>query len=139
MAKKKCSKCGETKPIEEFHMNKQRNSPQSYCKSCAKEEGKRYYKYNAIKDWERKLRKKYGITAEEYYKLEETQQYSCKVCGIHKDSLGKRLCVDHCHDTGLIRGLLCDKCNTGIGKLGDSIEGLQRALKYLEGAYADNN
>jgi hypothetical protein len=43
--------------------------------------------------------------------------------------------VDHCHETGKIRGLLCHSCNTGIGKLGDNLEGLQKAVSYLERFY----
>lgn len=44
----------------------------------------------------------------------------------------RRLAVDHCHSTGKIRGLLCHNCNTGLGKLGDSIESLTKALNYLK-------
>ena len=40
--------------------------------------------------------------------------------------------VDHCHDTNIIRGFLCSECNTGIGKLGDNEEGVERALNYLK-------
>jgi len=60
------------------------------------------------------------------------QKSKCACCGIHQNELTNRFAVDHDHDTGLIRGLLCHICNTGIGKLGDNIEGLMRALNYLE-------
>lgn len=55
----------------------------------------------------------------------------CECCG----GKGKRaLALDHCHETGAFRGWLCDGCNTSIGRLGDSIEGVQRALDYLRRA-----
>lgn len=53
---------------------------------------------------------------------------SCECC----DKVTSRLVLDHNHDSGLFRGWLCHTCNTGIGKLGDSLEGLERALRYLE-------
>ena len=51
----------------------------------------------------------------------------CQCCGIYSD----RLHLDHCHTTGNFRGWLCESCNTGLGKLGDTIDGVLRALKYL--------
>ena len=60
------------------------------------------------------------------------QKGKCACCGIRQNELTMRFAVDHDHDTGLIRGLLCGNCNTGIGKLGDNIEGLMKALNYLE-------
>ncbi|WP_344447709.1 endonuclease domain-containing protein [Kitasatospora nipponensis] len=53
----------------------------------------------------------------------------CAVCGLLAGD--RALQVDHCHTTGRVRGLLCRKCNSGIGMLGDSPEGVQRALSYL--------
>ena len=54
---------------------------------------------------------------------------TCAICG--KPEVGRRLNIDHDHATGLVRGLLCRKCNAGIGLLGDNIEGLEAALEYL--------
>ena len=51
----------------------------------------------------------------------------------------KLLCFDHCHSTGKHRGWICNKCNTGIGSLGDNIEGVQNALNYLERHYNDQD
>jgi hypothetical protein len=58
----------------------------------------------------------------------------CAICGKRPedDRLGHGLAVDHDHVTGVNRGLLCRDCNIGIGKLGDSISGLMRAVRYLE-------
>lgn len=65
-----------------------------------------------------------------YDHLMSSQQGVCAVCK-KSEVNGKSLSIDHCHVTGEIRGLLCSKCNTGIGLLGDNVEGLQAALDYL--------
>lgn len=57
----------------------------------------------------------------------------CEVCGILVP--GKSLALDHCHDTGIVRGLLCQTCNTGIGHLKDNPELLRKAAIYLEQYY----
>lgn len=67
---------------------------------------------------------------ETFAKLNSEQQGLCAKCGRTCDTYST-LSIDHCHTTGKIRGLLCNKCNTGIGLLGDNIEGLQAALNYL--------
>ena len=63
----------------------------------------------------------------------EKQNHVCAICG-NKDN-NKKLAVDHCHTTGVIRGLLCSACNTSLGKFKDSVELLQNAIQYLK----DNN
>tara|TARA_B110000503_G_C7123040_1_gene403338 strand:- start:288 stop:947 length:660 start_codon:yes stop_codon:yes gene_type:complete len=80
----------------------------------------------------RNLKSRYGISLHEYNLMLTEQKGKCACCGIHQNELPYKLYVDHDHDTGLIRGLLCSNCNTSIGKLGDNIEGLMKALNYLE-------
>lgn len=75
------------------------------------------------------LATKYGLTLEEYEQMCRERGNRCDICG--KPS--KSPCVDHDHDTGLVRGLLCRKCNRGLGLLGDSAAALARAVKYLGG------
>lgn len=70
--------------------------------------------------------KKYGISIERYNELVEVQKGRCKICGLEKI-----LCVDHSHKTGMVRGLLCVSCNSGIGFLKDNIEFLKKAILYL--------
>jgi hypothetical protein len=78
--------------------------------------------------------KKYGISAEDYYKLLDKQEQKCAICGAEiGDSNGNRLYVDHDHKTGKVRGLLCANCNFGIGSLKDDVEILKKAILYLEG------
>jgi hypothetical protein len=74
---------------------------------------------------------KYGLTLESFDSLLRAQGGLCAICSTKPDGT---LCVDHCHQTGSIRGLLCSPCNRAIGHLGDSPEGLTRALSYLEKA-----
>ncbi len=74
--------------------------------------------------------KQYGLTPEDYQALMEAQEGKCALCR-KECSSGNRLSVDHNHDTGRVRGLLCRNCNRGIGLLQESPEILQRAVGYL--------
>lgn len=76
--------------------------------------------------------KDYGITRAEYEAMLEAQGGGCAICGAEmRDSTRMRLCVDHCHDTGRVRGLLCGHCNRGLGSFSDSLEMLDKARAYL--------
>lgn len=85
-----------------------------------------------------RLLKNYGISDSEYNKMFDQQNGVCAICGKPETvlepktrNIGK-LVVDHDHETGRVRGLLCRKCNLGLGALGDSREIVVNALKYLE-------
>ncbi len=78
------------------------------------------------------LKRLYGISIDEYEQLSERQGHVCWICKGKVTSKNGNLLVDHSHKTGKIRGLLCTKCNAGIGGLGDSIEMLERAIDYLK-------
>ncbi len=73
------------------------------------------------------ITRKYGLTGAEYSILTCEAAGHCAICG--KEA---KLCIDHDHATGALRGLLCNDCNTGLGKLGDNVAGLQRAIAYLQ-------
>jgi hypothetical protein len=73
----------------------------------------------------------YNITKEEYNNMFAEQGGKCAVCGRHQSDLNHTLVIDHDHVTGKVRGLLCMRCNTGIGFLGDSVYSLAKALEYL--------
>lgn len=80
---------------------------------------------------DRNLRAKYGITLVEFEAMVLEQGGVCAIC--HEPNYsGKRLVVDHCHDTGRVRGLLCNGCNGGIGLLKDSVLRLESAINYLK-------
>jgi len=89
------------------------------------------------------LKRKYGISYEDYFSMYKLQNNSCKICGkseLRRNHKGKReqllpLFVDHCHKTGKVRGLLCSKCNSGIGMFEDNIDNLISAISYLKESY----
>lgn len=138
----KCRKCGGT---TYFVYKDGRRS----CTSCAKDQRKRWRKNNPDKckamqarwkianpgkllsashRW--KLKHLYGMTECHYEALYVKQDGKCLIC-LKKPT--RKLTVDHCHSTGKIRGLLCNNCNRSLGWMGDNIQTLDRAKKYLMG------
>lgn len=84
------------------------------------------------------LRSTFGITVSEYEEMAERQNHRCAICGEQESVVDakengstKRLAVDHCHDTGKVRGLLCQRCNMGLGYFRDRPDLLSLASKYL--------
>jgi hypothetical protein len=123
---KSCTKCEVEKPIEEFSFSR---GYAQWCKECHREAArisskKRTPEQNRTKH----LKRAYNLTAEEFTYLVMEQGGVCGICGLVPSSLF----VDHNHQTGEVRGLLCQKCNSGIGFLGDSLEGLEKAINYLK-------
>ena len=89
-----------------------------------------YKKYFNDLNWARNLMVKFGITAAEYHSMLEAQNGVCAIClGVNKN--GKRLSVDHNHETGKVRGLLCQRCNLCIGQFEEDQGTLLRAVDYL--------
>lgn len=86
--------------------------------------------YDFLKEKSRKLYSGYGITLEKFNKMMLEQNNCCAIC--KKAYKEKSLCVDHCHVTGKVRGLLCNKCNKALGLLNDNCELLKTAASYLE-------
>lgn len=85
--------------------------------------------------------KQFGISLVDYNRMLAEQNGGCAICGAsasidvdHRTGKQRRLHVDHCHRTGVVRGLLCSSCNLGIGKLGDDPDRLERAAMYLRKA-----
>lgn len=77
------------------------------------------------------LVRKYGISIEYYNSLREIQRFRCKICKIPESKFGEALVVDHDHSTGEVRGLLCKRCNLGLGLFKDSPKRLIRAASYI--------
>lgn len=105
-----CTHCKKFKNVEEFYRDR------TICQNCLKI----HYR-----------RKTYGITEEEFNSMLETQNMECAICGGIRKIKEDTLCVDHCHKTNKVRGLLCNHCNTALGKFEDNIELLSRAIIYL--------
>lgn len=85
----------------------------------------------SIKNTQLKIR--FGITLNEYNNLLEKQNNQCAICFIHQGDIKKKFAVDHNHETGKIRGLLCHHCNVGLGHFRDNVDFLQSAILYLQG------
>jgi len=76
---------------------------------------------------------RYGITSEAFAKMEQEQNHQCKICGATSAQNADRdWSIDHDHQTGKVRGLLCFKCNILLGMVGDQISILESAIKYLK-------
>ncbi|MEV0276057.1 endonuclease VII domain-containing protein [Streptomyces sp. NPDC050610] len=115
---KLCRRCGEIKPHSEWHRNSTApDGLSTRCKACRAVEGRAAH-----------LKRSYGITEAERDEMIAAQMNICVIClnapAVH---------VDHCHQTGRVRGVLCFNCNSAIGKLGDDPGTLRRAIAYLEG------
>jgi len=184
---KKCSKCKETKLIQEFWRNKSnKDGCDDYCKKCRKtyytykknevarakaskryyeknkinlcayskeyrqknkaiisakhkvyyaknkekraEAAKRYYQKNIARERGKKYAR-YGITKENFNQISRAQGDKCAICGVKPKN--RALCIDHDHQTGEMRGLLCSKCNSGLGYFQDNVSFLDKAAIYL--------
>ena len=80
------------------------------------------------------IKSTYGLSKDQYLEMLAKQNFVCKICNVHNDDAAHgTLCVDHCHSTGKIRGLLCHNCNSAIGLLKESEELLLRSIDYLKG------
>jgi hypothetical protein len=158
---KRCKKCGEEKPIQDFYASKgARDGHRPECKVCTSARRKLWYQANRDREIERvrawqqanheyylqkqaeyrrstardhrsgHLKRKFGITLEEYERILEKQGGGCAIC---EDPPNERISlhVDHDHVTGEIRGLLCVRCNNGIGLFRENPDLLKRAARYV--------
>jgi hypothetical protein len=108
---KTCNKCKIEKPFDAFGYKANIKSKlNGICKLCKVE-------YNQLRQFNMTTKMALEITK------------NCQSCG--KDISSTKVCIDHDHETGIVRGILCNSCNVGIGLLGDSVEGLERAIRYL--------
>lgn len=155
-----CSKCGKTKPLDDFRrrpdrsIRGKRRGRWSSCKECERayqlsEVGRslqnarmikfrknmRESNYDELRRREREsnLRRKYGFGEVVYQELVEEQEGRCAICEeVPTKGRGKKLHIDHDHVTGKIRGLLCGPCNTALGGFRDDVEIVRKAADYLE-------
>jgi len=97
--------------------------------SCMKTYQKEWREANKDVVIGHRVRHRYGITIDEY-KDAMSSSHCCEICGAEEN-----LCYDHDHTTGAFRGVLCRTCNTAIGTLGDTIQGLNMAILYLKRHY----
>lgn len=128
---KQCSKCSRTLPVSAF--GKKAGDADLYrssCRECLNEYRRQRQLVQSFAQ--------YGITALEYQFLISSQNNCCAICGTdcpgftRNSKRRKTFAVDHCHKTGVLRGLLCNKCNLGLGNFNDDIERLEAAVAYLK-------
>jgi len=81
----------------------------------------------------KKALERYGLTPEDYALLLERAGGRCEICGTQDPGAKQSFGVDHDHETGRVRGLLCTTCNAGLGMFGDDLERIRKAVRYLEG------
>jgi hypothetical protein len=101
-------------------------------KKYVQEKGKIWYENNKNRSRNVYLKRVFGITLEEYNNLMVKQNNCCAICGEPPVIGEKSFPVDHDHETGKVRGLLCRGCNVGIGNLKDSVELLEKAIMYIK-------
>lgn len=158
---KTCRMCSLDLPRSRFHAHKKnRDGLRGECKTCSNVFARNWRRANpdkarhnkqmaywrdknkrSVKD--SKLRASYGIGLTQFEGMLSSQGDACAICGTPETRLstvgGKRaLCVDHCHETGMVRGLVCAGCNSGLGHLRDDPDLLRRAASYIEKHLAAN-
>lgn len=127
-----CRTCGLVK-----HPREMSKYDRGICKPC-KSAATRAWQIANPKAWDRHARKshlmkKYGITIEEFDRMFAEQGEACAICKVRVlDSRGFRPHIDHCHDTGKVRGILCGRCNRALGQFEDDATLLRSAVAYLE-------
>ena len=153
-----CTQCNTAKPLEEFGEDKKgKHGKKTICHACKRAESKEYRVKNVatireyqkrtrdnlrftVKSRERYIKNTYGLAWEDYEKMYEDQKGSCKICkkhiklyrsseDIHQKDVAN---VDHNHNTGAVRGLLCGDCNRGLGLFKDNVVAVRSAAEYLE-------
>ena len=139
---KTCTKCHIEKRDSEFGADRRKpDKLMARCKSCRKAANtawrkaqpdyeRRRYAERKEETQERHLKRKYGITLADYAAMLEQQGGKCAICG-KPEPEHKKLDVDHCHKTKVVRGLLCTSCNRVLGHAWDSPERLRAAADYL--------
>lgn len=127
---KLCKDCNLTFPEENFY------SKHNNCKSCNNKK-RLIHKRNNPDKTKAALRKgwykrKYGLSLEEREELLKSTNYSCAICNRHFDTFERGLHIDHNHETGKVRSVLCPSCNLGLGSFKDDASLLKVAASYLE-------
>ena len=127
---KTCKSCSQSLPVEEFYFkDKKKTRREPTCKECKKKHFREGY--DPFKASDRWLKSQYGITNEDRTRMWNEQKGVCKICKKPGDGRWKQLCVDHDHQTGKVRDLLCRRCNTVLGEVYDDPNILLGMVEYL--------
>lgn len=137
---KKCKDCNETKSTIEFYVsNRSSDGFAPRCKVCHlkknpvnKERKRQYFQENKDKFENNRLWRAYGITLHDYNTMLLNQNFSCAICSYSVKDSARKLDVDHCHKTGRVRGLLCNRCNKFLGMIDVNNSVIQNLIEYLK-------
>lgn len=136
METKTCSRCGEEKPVDNFYSNK------PACKVCLRAAQRRQRAARPNYHRANNLKQRYGMSLDEYHSIIANQNFACAICQVEiSETLeykgSRSAVVDHNHDTGDVRGILCSMCNKMLGHARESTDILYKAIVYLSerGAY----
>lgn len=130
----RCARCKEDKPTSSYAKSSAKvNGYQSYCRPCATERRRASPTYRPPLDKERETQFKYryGITKADFDQMWEEQAGECAICFNTLTLELRGYAIDHNHETGEVRGLLCNRCNTGLGLFRDNPSYLASAEVYL--------
>ena len=134
---KLCSKCKQIKSYDDFSVSaRNRSGRMSDCKSCRN--AHRKATHDPLRARGYNLRRNYQLTNEQYEAMVESQHRACAICGTHESLLLPHksqpgyLHVDHDHTTGVVRGLLCNPCNTALGNVREDPLIVHALLAYLQ-------
>jgi len=125
----KCPECGDT-DIANFYVDKDNRRSVKKCKECHKKKSNERWHAKTYFEKRAYTVKRYGITGEQFEEMYKAQDGKCKICNI-KSNAKRTLHIDHCHETGKIRGLLCHGCNTALGAFKEDPDLLMKAIEYL--------
>lgn len=126
--KRYCAGCEQVKPISEFHRHIA-HGWQYRCKTC-QVENTRTTRAGMNRFWQ--AENKFKLPHGALQNMFDAQGGRCAICGCTEDKNGRNFAVDHDHDTGVVRALLCMPCNTMLGFAEDDIQILKNAIAYLE-------
>ena len=118
-----CLSCNQSLPESSFHKRTYTSGNiglQPKCKKCQHNKRAKYYKPHEF------MRRKFKLTEDQYNDLMKNN--NCQICNAE---LTKK-CIDHCHSTNKVRGVLCNNCNTSLGLVGDNIQTLETMINYLQ-------
>jgi hypothetical protein len=148
VAEKLCTKCKQIKDLSHFGRDSNTKSGfRSRCKVCRSIDTSEWNKAHradvalSSRKWQKKnpekvkdvvLKRRYGISLEEYRQRLEAQRRCCPICLKHESVLNVKMSVDHCHKTGKVRGLLCNPCNTALGFIKEDAEAAIRLAEYIK-------
>lgn len=136
-----CGSCNTTLPLSSFYPHKRMKlGVQPWCKICSRKWHRDRPEYirkkNAewraknptySRDWQRK--RNYGLSPADVDRIRDLQNGKCLCCNI--DLAISKECVDHCHETGKVRGLLCNRCNVVIGMMNEDVNSINRMAAYI--------